>query len=150
MHIKDIENYILNNFEDVHPLNNWGEKSFFLNPKKQLKRGTYFTTLKEKDGENDKSSFLDRENVFRLNMGVTKECYLSLFAEIPERPAKGCFIRGDYNFQELNRILPHPIYAWMGWISVLNPDSKIFESCKDLLNNSYNKAKAITAKKLLR
>lgn len=148
MHIKDIEDYILENFKDVHPLNSWGEKSFFLNPNKQLKRGTYFATLKEKDGENDKASFLDRENVFRLNMGITKECYLSLFSHIPERPAKGCCIKDDYNFQELNKILPHPIYAWMGWVCVLNPDSKTFETCKKLLDNAYDKAQAITMKKI--
>jgi hypothetical protein len=148
MRIEDIENYIIKNFDDIHPLNSWGEKSFFLNPNKKLKRGTYFATLKTKDGENDNSSFLDRDNVFRLNMGITKEFYLSLFSHIPERPAKGCFIKGDYNFQKLNTILPHPIYAWMGWICVLNPDSRTFEECKNLLNNAYDKAHQITMRKL--
>lgn len=148
MHIRDIEDYILKNFKDVHPLNSWGENSFFLNPNKQLKRGTYFATLKEKDGENDKASFLDRKNVFRLNMGITKECYLSLFSHVPKRPSKGCFIKGDYNFQELNKILPHPIYSWMGWVCVLNPDYKTFETCKRLLDNAYDKAKVITIRKI--
>jgi hypothetical protein len=148
MRIEDIEDYILKNFDDVNPLDSWGEKSFFLNPGQQLKRGTYFATLKAKDGENDKASFLDRDNVFRLNMGLTKDCYLSLFSHLPERPAKGCCIKGDYDFHKLNTILPHPIYAWMGWVCVLNPDSKTFEHCKNLLDNAYNKAQQITTKKL--
>lgn len=72
MQPQDIEKYILEQFTDVNPLDSWGEKSFFLNPGRQLKRGTYFATLKEKDGENDKASHLDRKGIFRLNMGGIK------------------------------------------------------------------------------
>ncbi|MFV0421471.1 DUF6194 family protein [Oleidesulfovibrio sp.] len=45
---------MLESFADVNPLDSWGGKSFFLNPGHQLKRGTYFATLKEKDGDNDR------------------------------------------------------------------------------------------------
>jgi len=135
-----IENYILKNFEDIYPLDTWGEKSFFLNPQQKLKRGAYFATLKEKDGQNDKASFLNREGIFRLNLGVTKDVYLSLFSFIPECPPKGGVIQVDCNFQELDVILPHPIYGWITWVSVLNPSIKTFEICKPLLENAYNKA----------
>lgn len=148
MNINDIEVYILENFKDVHSLNSWGEKSFFLNPKQQLKRGTYFATLKEKDGDNDKASHLNREGVFRLNIGISKERYLSLFQILPKRPAKGCFIDGNYNFQKTDIILPHPVYGWMGWICILNPSVQTFEICKDFLNDAYNKAMKKTEHKL--
>lgn len=148
MKIDDIEHYILEHFEDVHPLDSWGEKSFFLNPKQQLKRGTYFATLKEKDGDNDKASFLNRDGIFRLNIGVSKEVYLSLFETLPKRPAKGCFIDGDYDFQKIDAVLPHPVYGWMGWVCVLNPSEKTFETCKGLLDDAYNKAIKTTMKKL--
>jgi len=140
--------YIEKTFADVHPLDSWGEKSFFLNPQKQLKRGTYFATLKEKDGENDKASFLNRNGIFRLNMGVTKDCYLSLFSHSPKRPAKGGIIEGDYDFTQTDIILPHPVYGWMSWLSVLNPSEKTFEQCKDLLAIAYDKAHHATQKKL--
>ena len=142
-----IESYILDNFQDVHPLDSWGERSFFLNPDWQFKRGTYFATLKERDGENDKASHLNREGVFRLNIGVSKQRYLALFASLPNRPAKGCCIEGDYDFSELDTILPHPVYGWMGWVCVLNPGSTTFETCKDLLNDAYNKALVTTRRK---
>jgi hypothetical protein len=148
MNINDIEKYILGNFKDIHPLDSWGEKSFFINPGKQLKRGTYFATLKEKDGDNDKASYLDRDGVYRLNIGVGKEHYLSLFNSLPKRPAKGRFIDGDYDFQEIDTILPHPVYGWMGWICVLNPSAKTFETCKRFLDDAYNKAMKATMKRL--
>ena len=143
-----IEAYILENFEEVHPLDIWGERSFFLNPGRQLKRGTYFATLKEKDGENDKASHLDRDGVFRLNMGVSKKRYLSLFSYLPKRPAKGRFIEGSYDFQKIDTILPHPVYGWMGWVCVLNPSFETFEDCKNLLDDAYNKALKAATKKL--
>jgi hypothetical protein len=148
MNISDIEKYILESFADVNPLDSWGEKSFFLNPGRQLKRGTYFATLKEKDGDNDKASYLDRDGIFRLNMGVSKDAYLSLFNTLPKRPTKGCFIDGDYDFQRADIVLPHPVYGWMGWICVLNPSEETFETCKDFLDDAYDKAMKATMKKL--
>jgi hypothetical protein len=91
---------------------------------------------------------LDREGVYRLNIGVSKEVYLSLFHEIPKRPAKGCFIDGSYDFQKTDIILPHPVYGWMGWICVLNPSEKTFETCKNFIENAYDKAVKATRNKL--
>lgn len=146
----DIENYIMTTFKNVQRLNAWGETSFFINPNQQLKRGTYFATLKEKDGENDKSSHLNRDNIFRLNIGTSKETYLSLFQSIPKRPGKGQTIEGNYDFEALNTIMPHPVYGWMGWVCVLNPTNAKFETCKELLTCAYNKATHLTNKKLLK
>ena len=143
-----IERYILESFQDVHLVESWGEKSFFLNPGQRLKRGTYIATLKDKDGENDRASYLDRSGIFRLNIGVSKELYLSLFQNLPKRPAKGCCIAGDYNFQTIDTILPHPVYGWMGWVSVLNPSVETFNTCTCYLADAYSKAFETTRKKL--
>lgn len=85
MHIKDIENYILKHYDHVNPTNAWGEKSFFINPEQKLKRGAYFATLKQKDGENDKASLLNRNNIYRLNIGIDKKCFLTIFSTLPTR-----------------------------------------------------------------
>lgn len=148
MNPTQIENYLLQHFADVNPLNSWGERSFFLNPGNKLKRGTYFATIKNQDGEHDQASNLNREGIFRLNIGISKNAYLSLFHTLPKRPNKGCVIEGNFNFQQINQILPHPIYAWMGWVCILNPDEKNFEQCKLLLEDAYNKALQTTRKKL--
>lgn len=148
MHIQDIEHYILENFDDIVPLESWGEKSFFLNPGGQLKRGTYFATIKEKDGDNDRASHLSRSGIFRLNIGVSKQCYLSLFQKLPQRSAKGQSILWEGDFTEIDKLLPHPIYAWMGWICVLNPSAQTFTLCQSYLEDAYQKAKTTTLNKL--
>ena len=144
----EIEQYILDTFKDVHPINSWGEKSFFHNPGKKLTRGTYFATLKEKDGDNDKASDLDRDGIYRLNIGLRKSKYINLFQTTPVRPPKGGVIEGLFDFQKLDSLTPHPIYAWMSWVAVLNPSSETFESCKQLLEDAYIKASKSTENKI--
>lgn len=145
---EEIELYILKNYEDVIPLDSWGERSFFINPDRKLKRGTYFSTLKSKDGDNDKASHLNREGVFRLNIGITPKLFNVHVGETSKRPLKGGVIEGDYDFTERDVFLPHPIYGWLNWISILNPSLKSFSLCKLYLDDAYGKAKKITQKKI--
>ena len=81
-------------------------------------------------------------------MGVPKSVFLAHFHALPERPAKGGFVSGNYDFTAINQLLPHPIYAWMGWMCVLNPSESMFEQCKQLLQAAYDKAWQATQKKL--
>ena len=85
------------------------------------KRGIYILTIKEKDGPNDKASNLNRNGIYRVNLGIRKETFIKLFDQLPARPKAGEVVNMNFDFTVLNQILPHPIYAWMGWISILNP-----------------------------
>jgi len=118
----------------------WGETSLFYNPTLLLPRGVYFATVKEQDGENDKASNLSREGVFRLNIGVTKSLYIEHFGQPPSRPSKGEVIEGDWNFTETNKLMPHPVYAWMGWVAVNNPTSETFSDLSPFFDSAYQKA----------
>ncbi len=80
--------------------------------------GTYFVFVKEKDTKNDKASDLDREGAYRVNMGISKDTYLSMFKELPARPPKGEIIKTGHNFIELDKIMSHPLYGWAAWICV--------------------------------
>lgn len=42
---------------------------------------------------------------------------------------------------EKNIILPHPVYAWMAWISVINPTKETFDKLKPLINESFFNSK---------
>ena len=61
---ESVLNKICDEFSGVVPKPSWGETSLFYNPRKLLPNGVYFCTIKEKDGENDKASDLNRENMF--------------------------------------------------------------------------------------
>jgi hypothetical protein len=82
-----------------------------------------FATIVTKDHESDSASKLDRPGVFRLNVGVGKETFRALFGEAP---------RG-IDFTALDTLMPHPVYAKMYWVSVINPSGKTFEAVKPLI-----------------
>lgn len=142
-----IQAYLLTTFCGLKPKASWGETSFFYNPDDSSPNGTYFLTIKEKNGENDRASQLDRDGIYRLNFGVSKEKFLQHFASIPARPGKGETITGDYDFTALNTLTPHPVYGWMRWLAVLNPDDAMFERLKPLMKESYSLAVAKFAKR---
>ena len=137
----EVLKYCLENLEGTVLVNSWGERGIFYNPGNVLKRGVYVLTVKEKDGDNDKSSNLDRENVYRVNIGVRKKTFIERFGDVPKRPAKGCTVDADYDFSAIDRIIPHPVYAWMGWICSLNPSKETFEELKPLIQEAYEYAK---------
>ena len=140
MQPENIVEKIVNDFDGVIPKSSWGETSLFYNPGKALPNGVYFCTIKEKNGDNDKSSELDRDGVFRLSIGITKETYEEKFGPKPKRPSKGCIIDTGHNFTELNRLMPHPIYGWMSWVQVLSPKEATFTDVLPLINEAYSNA----------
>ena len=149
MKSQEILNYCLENLDGTVLVNSWGEKGIFYNPDNKLKRGIYILTIKEKDGENDKSSKLDRENIYRVNLGVRKETFCSMFGSIPKRPAKGGIVDMDYDFTQTDKMIPHPVYAWMSWICSINPSKETFEELKPLIAEAYEYAKEKYQKKKL-
>ena len=147
MDAQDIIKYCLDSLPDTVLVNSWGESGIFYNPNNTLKRGIYVLTVKEKDGDNDKSSDLDRDSIYRVNIGVRKNTFVNMFGSIPKRPAKGGVVDMPFDFAQTNKILPHPIYAWMSWICALNPSQQTFEKLKPLIAEAYNYAKEKYAKR---
>lgn len=144
----EILNYYLNNLENTIIVESFQEKCLFFNPNNKLKRGIYILTIKEKDSNNDKASNLNRENIFRVNIGIRKSTFIKIFNEIPKRPKKGNIINMQYDFTLLDTLLPHPIYGWMAWICILNPSIKSFDKLDKLIKESYEYAKEKFIKKL--
>ena len=103
---------------------------------------------KEKNGEIDRASKLDREGVFRLNFGPGKDQFKKLFGPTPERPPKGGIVTGSWDFSELDRLMPHPVYGWMGWLCILNPAQTTFDGLKPLLDAAYLKARNTIEKRM--
>jgi len=85
--------------------------------------------------------------VFRLNIGISKQTYWSLFGPQPARPAAGGVVETGHDFTVLDQLLPHPVYGWMSWVSVLNPSATTFETVKPLLAEAYDLAVGKFAKR---
>lgn len=147
MNAKQLEHWILNNYQGVIVTDAYRERSFFYNPYGSLPKGIYLATIKESDGPNDKASHLDRDGIYRLSLGVGKKQYQLLFGEIPKRPAKGDIVELDFDFAITGIVMPHPIYAWLGWVCINNPNSENLDLVKHLLDISYQNTLAKFAKK---
>jgi hypothetical protein len=145
---EQIESEICSRLPGVAAKASWGETSLFYNPGKKLPNGVYFCTIKEHDGANDKASALDRPGVFRMAFGLTVKNYEKLFGSRPTRPAKGSPVKTGHDFTRLDVVMPHPIYAWMGWAQVLNPSAETFASVQPLLVDSYDQVVSKFAKTL--
>ncbi|WP_239673203.1 DUF6194 family protein [Mangrovibacillus cuniculi] len=139
--------YVINTYPGTVVTNNWGEQGVFYNPDRKLPKGIYILTIKEKDGANDRASQLNREGLYRINLGISKTSFIKLFGEIPKRPSAGNVIDMEYDFSMVDEILPHPVYGWMSWISVINPSLHTFEKMKPYIDEAYNLAKEKYQKK---
>lgn len=129
--------YCLETFKDIVVLDSWGEIGVYYNPNNVLKRGVYILTVKEKDGQNDRASNLDRSGIYRVNFCVRKITFENLFGALPKRPHAGGVVDMEFDFTKTNVIIPHSVYGYMGWISILNPLKESFENIKPLIQESY-------------
>lgn len=126
---KGVTDYILHTFEGVETMATMGYTFFFYGDERMLP----FTTLATADNEGDRASNLDRPGVFRLNVGVSKQTFQSLFGT-------GKVDLGSYNFTALDTLMPHPDYAAQSWLCVLNPGDAAFQTIKPLLSEAYDLA----------
>ena len=111
-----------------------GDTFFIYDPDRNLqdKQRFPFATIVTKDyGDFDNASNLNREGVFRLNVGVSRETFRSLFGD-----------DGTDDFTALDRLMPHPVYGRQSWVCVLNPSAETFERVKPLLREAYEIAVA--------
>jgi hypothetical protein len=137
--IEEVIAYSLDTFPGLIEDWNWGERSLFYNLDRQLPKGTYLLTFKERDGANDSASSI-RLGDYRLNVGISKVAFTNRFGALPARPAVGGVVHTGHDFTQRDRILPHPVYGWMCWIAIVNPSYQTFEEVKPLLNGAYERA----------
>jgi hypothetical protein len=127
-------------FAGLYPKASWGETSLFYNPGRALPNGVYFATVKDHDGANDSASHLDRPGVFRVALGLPRASYERLFGDRPARPPKGGRVATGHDFTATDVLMPHPVYAWMGWVQVLSPSKEIFTGMQPLFTEAYDVA----------
>lgn len=120
---------------------------FFYNPDASLPPDHKFpfVTLMTND-MNDQFSNLNRPSTFRLNIGVGKQTFRSLFGSPELSPGSDSAAEsndnyGDYDFTTLDQLMPHPVYGRMYWVCILNPGDETFEiKVRPLLVEAYETA----------
>ena len=121
----------------------WGERSIFYNPGTRAPLGVIFASIKDHDGENDRSSQLSREGVYRFAFCLPRDVYADMFGDTPARPRKGRVVDlADYDPARLQQLLPHPVYAWMRWVQILSPTREQYRALRPHLAESLALVKA--------
>src|SRR5436190_5076557 len=126
--------YIIDTFKGVDVVVASDNSFFFYNPDSNVPPDHKFpfVTLVTSDIY-DQFSNLNRPSVFRLNIGIDKQTFRSLFGS-PRLPSDGDSAaesgdnHSDYDFTALNQLMPHPVYGRMYWVCVLNPSFEMFET----------------------
>jgi hypothetical protein len=121
-----IRGYIVRTFPNISVVDGTGCTFFFTEPAQKFP----FATLMTND-EDDQASNLARTGVFRLNIGISKQTFGTLFSN---SPVSG---ESEYDYTALDRIMPHPVYGRMYWVCVLNPSAETFERVRELLAEAY-------------
>ena len=130
-----------------------GDTFFMYDPERNLepKHKFPFATIVTKDyGEFDRSSNLDRPGVFRLNIGVGKDTYRSLFGSPPSPPGEAGVVDTGHDFAALDQLMPHPAYGHLSWVCVLNPSDATFPTLRPLIAEAYELAVSRLARRAAR
>ncbi|MGH2516963.1 MAG: DUF6194 family protein [Ktedonobacterales bacterium] len=125
-----------------------GDTFLYYDPQRNLDmtHALPFATIVTKDyGDFDNTSNLNRPDVFRLNIGVSRDTFRALFGYAPGEDRTES---AGYDFAALDRLMPHPVYAPQSYVCVLNPSSETFEAVKPLLAEAYSRATARHARSL--
>jgi hypothetical protein len=121
--------YITETFPKVETTTNFGYIFFFYRSERKLA----FATIASSGNEYERISNLDRPGVFRLNIGISKQTFQSLFGTDKVDVT-------NYDFTALDVIMPHPDYAQQYFICVLSPSESTFERIRPLLAEAYDLA----------
>ena len=79
-------------------------------------------------------------SVFRLNIGISKQTFQSLFGLPTSSSGTGDAAGVGQDFTALDRVMPHPVYGRMYWVCVLNPSEATFATVRPLLAEAYERA----------
>ena len=147
MNDAQMSQYITETLEGVDVVVDAGNSFFFYNPDSNVPPDHRFpfVTLVINDLY-DQFSNLNRPSVFRLNIGVSKQTFRSLFKAFSLPSDKDSTTASDenssgYDFTALNQVMPHPIYGRMYWVCVLSPSDETFETnVRPLLIEAYDMA----------
>ncbi len=111
--------------ENVQRQKNFGYLFFFVGDDHRVP----FVSISDSDNDYDRVSNLNREGVFRINIGVSRETFESLLADSPTE---------TIDYSALDIFLPHPEYAKQHFVCILNPSAENEEIAKKLMVEAHS------------
>ena len=126
--------------ESGAPAAAWGDSFFFYDPEGNLpeNRRLPFATVVIHDYAGwDTESNLDRDGIFRVNIAIGRSGFERLLGY---PPATQSARQAEFDYAATDVLLPHPLYASQGWVSILNPGDQTSAQLRDLLDEAHGLA----------
>ena len=116
---------------DGSPEISWGDVFFYVAPDGKVPSGQPFATIVTKDYPGEPSSGLDRPGAFRVNIATSRgSAFTVQHAETDVDPATP------------DVLMPHPAYAALGWVAVVEPGARTGDQTLALLRSAHEAALA--------
>lgn len=123
MNSAEVETFVAK-LDNVQREENFGYAFFFVGDDHLVP----FVSIADSDNEYDSVSNLNREGVFRINIGVSRKTFDTLVGDSsPE----------NIDYSALNVFLPHPEYAKQHFVCILNPSEENVEITKKLVVEAH-------------
>lgn len=140
MTVQEILDTIKAKLANVDIVDDQGNHMIFYNPDPEhVDRRMPFTTIVTNNAY-DTASNLERDSIFRINIGVKQTTYRERFGLLPKPAPDWGLVDTGYDYTQLDQLMPHPIYAAMGWVCVLNPSRQTWEEVLPLIAEAYEQA----------
>lgn len=72
-----------------------------------------------------------------MNLGVDRRTYEQLFGPAPRQAAGYAVIDTGVDYTDVDVVMPHPFYAPMHWVCVVNPGEGSRAELEDLLERAH-------------
>jgi hypothetical protein len=90
----------------------------------------------------DAASRLDRDRAtYRVNVGVDRRSYEDLFGPAPRQAVGHEVIETGSDYAATETLLPHPFYAPLHWVCVVNPGDRTRARLGELLDLAHTLAR---------
>ena len=90
----------------------------------------------------DAASRLDRDPAtYRVNLEAGRRSYEDLFGPAPRQPAGYAVIDTGFDYTVTDTLLPHPFYAPLHWVCVVNPGQRTVGTLALLLDRAHGSAR---------
>jgi Family of unknown function (DUF6194) len=138
MDARSVIRYISEELDHVVAVESEGDTFFTYDPSGRPPGGAWqpFATVVTSD-RHDRVSKLDRDDAYRLNVGLTKATYTGLFGTPPRRRDDDRVLDTGFDYATEDRLMPHPHYGSQYWVCVVNPGEATFEELKPLLAEAH-------------
>lgn len=95
----------------------------------------------------DAASDLDRDPVsYRVNLGISRDRYEERLGPAPRQAAGRAVIDTGVDYTNRDTVMPHPFYAPLHWVCIVNPGERTRSELRELLEDAHSQARHIYEK----